>query len=142
MVKLPLHVSKIVSTSTPNAWSQAYNAGGLFAVISLVKDDVSSEKNSLPSLGKELVSTIEAEFFSLQEKSLSGISTCVETAAKKIPGEIKGSIMLAAIIDGVLYGCISGEGRLLMARNGKLGSLLKTKENEIESGSGFLEDLD
>ena len=59
--------SKIVATPTLNSWSQAYNAGKLFAVLSLEKTKDPSEIESLNMLGKDLLERLEQEFFVIED---------------------------------------------------------------------------
>ena len=70
-----LNFSSIVATPTHHLWSQAYNAGKLFAVLSLEKEK-KEEQEVTPSedlgvLGKDLLSTFEQDFFTLEKKDLS-----------------------------------------------------------------------
>ncbi|MDP2585868.1 MAG: hypothetical protein Q8P29_03235, partial [Candidatus Levybacteria bacterium] len=66
--------SKIVATPTLNSWSQAYNAGRLFAVLSLEKTkDAPNEIDSLNVLGKDLLERLEQEFFAIEDKNLESI---------------------------------------------------------------------
>src|SRR5258706_1074168 len=145
MVKSPLRVAKIVSNASENAWCQAYNAGGLFAVISLVRENVEEvPQKALSSVGRDMVSALEAEFFSLEEKNLKNIAAAVETVREKAPKDIDVTLLVAAVVQNVLYGSVSGKGSLLMLRQKKLEELLNSESSEkgIKSGSGFLENED
>ena len=53
--KSSLSFAKLVATPTDTAWSQAYNAGNLFACLSLTLAE-SNEELSLHVLGKEIFS--------------------------------------------------------------------------------------
>ena len=64
-----LSFSKIVATPTLNAWSQAYNAGKLFAVLSLEKTKDPSGIESLNMLGRDLLERLEQEFFAIEDKN-------------------------------------------------------------------------
>jgi hypothetical protein len=71
MAETNLAFSKVVATPTPTAWSQAYSAGKLFAVLSLTIDTVPPEgQEYLNTVGKDTISTLESEFFTLESKNL------------------------------------------------------------------------
>ena len=71
MAGVNLAFSKVVATPTPTAWSQAYSAGSLFAAISLYSPQIpQTEENNLNNIGKDLISTLESEFFTLENKDL------------------------------------------------------------------------
>ena len=72
-----LRFAKIVATPTETAWSQAYNEGSVFAVLSLTKtDDI--EPESLNTIGKEVLSLFRSEFFTLEDKSLPEIKRVLQ----------------------------------------------------------------
>lgn len=148
-MKSPITFAKIVATPTIGSWSQAYNAGNLAAVISLTQSAVTSEEGefesnlSLPSLGKELLNTLEAEYFTLETKNLETIKQAILTTCEKLTGPIVVSLAVAVIIENILYVYLYGEGKVLMKRAGRLGTLLKqSEEQSILSGSGFIENGD
>ncbi len=144
-MKSPLRVAKIVSNASDSAWCQAYNAGGLFAVISLTRKDAQDlPQKALSPAGRDMVSALEAEFFSLEEKNLKTITAAVETVIEKSPKDITVTLLVAAVVQNVLYGAVTGCGRLLMLRKKTLGTLLSTESPEkgTQSGSGFLENGD
>ena len=55
--------AKIVANPSAFSWSQVYSAGKLFAVISLEAQEETLEKDFLNVLGKEILNTLEQEFF-------------------------------------------------------------------------------
>ncbi|MBI4084597.1 MAG: hypothetical protein HY431_01700 [Candidatus Levybacteria bacterium] len=133
---------KIVATPTDAAWSQAYHAGNLFAVLSLTHE-VSSDERSLNVLGKAFFNTFEAEFFSLEEKTLETIKRAISNAAKEIPLTVDVSFCVAYVKNNVLYLFLLGTGAVIMKREGTLGTLLEAKhqnreEHSIMSASGYL----
>ena len=70
-----------------SSWSQAYNAGKLFAVLSLEKEiEEVPEKDYLNILGKELLETLEQEFFTLEVKDLESIKNLYRQQLKS-PGK-------------------------------------------------------
>ncbi len=140
-----LSFAKIVANPSTYGWSQAYNAGKLFAVLSLETEEEVSEKDYLNVLGKEILDNLEQEFFTLETKDLESIKTAVSQASEKIPQEIKCSFVTGAFVNNVLYVYIIGDGKVSLKRQGKLGHLLESYDQEAKSikvASGFLEDDD
>jgi len=150
-MKSPLTYAKIVATPTLSSWSQAYNAGNLAAVIALTQSVVKNEKGegeiatnvSLASLGKELLNTLEAEYFTIENKNLNSIKQAITTTCEKVEEGIDISLMVSVIIENILYVFIFGSGKILMKRGGKLGILLEQKEKEhLTAASGFIQSED
>ncbi len=139
------HVAKIVATPTATSWSQAYNAGTLFAVLSLESKNtkVDQTQPDMPSIGKDILNTLETEYFTLETKNLDSIKQAMVLAYEKATEkDIAVSLVVASVIDTVLYVCISGSGKILMERDGKLGVLLSSQEPIQLSASGFLQHED
>lgn len=137
--------AKIVSTPTLTSWSQAYNAGNLYAVLSLVRKEEPLENDEpLGKIGKQVFNTLESEYFALENKSLALIKEALEKTVKEIPENIFNCLVIASFVKpNVLYAFISGEGRITLKRNEKLGNIIETKpEEQVNSASGFLEDGD
>src|SRR5258708_33131852 len=86
-----ISIAKMVATVSPTSWSQAYNAGKLFAVISLTSE-AQAEENTLNLLGKEALENLEAEYFALETKDLEGIKTAVKSSIEKLLEKIKSSL--------------------------------------------------
>ncbi len=139
--KLSLTFAKIVATPTPLSWSQVYNAGSLFAVLSLTVTDEQKENLVLPAIGKDIFSSLEAEFFTLQEKNLKSIQISIEKSLENLDGGIQTDAAIAYFTKNVLYLFIVGKGRIIMKRADKLGMLLDKKDEVplILSASGLLE---
>src|SRR5579872_5653681 len=116
---------KVVASPTANAWSQAYNAGNLFAVLSLK----STEETLLNALGKDVIKTLEEEYFTLEEKNLDSIKQAVTKAAAKIPDDISRSLIVASVVSDILYLYLQGEGLILIKRNDAFGNLLSHRES-------------
>lgn len=145
MIEPNLSFAKIVANPSIYSWSQAYNAGKLFAVLSLETQEDTAEKDYLNVLGKEILDILEQEFFTLETKDLESIKTATQTASEKIPAEIKCSFVVGAFIGSVLYVYIVGDGKVSLKRAGKLGHLLEAYDQEtkaIKVASGFLEEED
>lgn len=146
MEKANLEFAKIVSTPTLTSWAQAYNAGNLFAVLSLKNDALSEDDGSLNILGKEIIDTLEKEYFATEEKNLASIKEALTTTVKKIPKGIITSLVVVAVAPSdknILYAFIFGGGKIILKRGDKIGRILnKEDSNDLQSASGFLEDDD
>lgn len=134
-----IKISKIVANSTPNAWSQAYNAGKLFAVLSL-SSETPTEENALNLLGKELLDNLEAEYFALETKDMENVKKAVLTSLEKIQSNIKASFAVGTIVNNILY-AFAKNSIVKIKRDEKLGTILGETEN-LEASSGFLENGD
>lgn len=137
-----LSFAKVVATPTASSWSQAYNAGALFIVLSLTTED-EELKEKLPTQGKQILNNVEAEFFILEEKSLKTIKHAITQACKDMLPAIAVSLTLAFIKDNVLYGFVFGSGKITLKRGDKVGTILNKQplpeSDEIQSASGYLE---
>ncbi len=138
--------AKIVANPTAYSWSQAYNAGKLFAVLSLERNEESlEEKDTLNLFGKEILDNLEQEFFTLETKDLDSIKNAVLITSKKIPEDIFCSFVICAIINNLLYAFILGKGKVDVKRDGKLGTILHVEEglpSSVKAASGFLQNDD
>lgn len=150
-MKTPLTVVKIVSTPTINAWSQAYHAGNVTAVVALLQKPLEKtaegeefeQELSLTALGKEVLGSLEAEYFTLETKTLQSIKQAVEATVEKIPEAISVSLCVTVLINNILYLYIYGQGKILMKRHAKVGVLLQqTQDDKLGSGSGYIENGD
>lgn len=140
---LNISVAKIVATPSQSSWSQAYNAGKLFAVLSLEKEaEETQEKDYLNILGKELLETLEQEFFTLEVKDLESVKKSVETTIKKIPENVACSFIIGSIVDHVLYVFIQGEGKVALKRGEEFGIILESDKNGLKASSGILKESD
>lgn len=137
-------VSKIVATPTENSWAQAYNAGSLFAVLSLTKK--SEEDLNLNLTGKSILNTLEEEYYTLEEKNLETIKKAHSNTCQKIPENIHFSFLVAAIVENVLYIFTKSKAKVILKRNEEIGSILDSFEDsdkeDITAVSGALEDND
>ncbi|MEK9178266.1 MAG: hypothetical protein AAB801_00630, partial [Patescibacteria group bacterium] len=144
-----LNFSSIVANPTASSWSQAYNAGKLFAVLSLQKpkeeEGASTDPENLGSLGKDLLSTFEQEFFTLETKDLTSIKDAILRTTSKIPGNIKCSFAAAFLADSVLYLFVASAGKIYLKRESKFGSIIDFSDNSpdsVKSASGYLQNGD
>ena len=138
--------AKIVATPTLFSWAQAYNAGKLFAVLSLEKNEEElEEKDLLNILGKEILDNLEQEFYSLETKDLDSIKNAVLVTSKKIPEDVFCSFVIGAIVGNILYAFVLGKGKVDIKREDKFGTILHVEEgasSSIKAASGFLQNDD
>lgn len=142
--KSSLAFAKLSATPTEKAWSQAYNAGNLFACLSLNAES-GEELHALQTLGKDLFSNLEAEFFTLEEKNLTTIAEAIKKSTKHIPATIAVNFCLAYFKDAALYLFLLGGGRVIMKREDKMGILLDAADDagqELKTASGYLQNDD
>ncbi len=144
MAETNLAFSKVVATPTPTAWSQAYSAGRLFAALSLQSETVPQEgEEHLNSLGKDLISTLESEFFTLENKDLESIKQAVTTTAERVKEGVKLSFVICYLNENVLYLFATGGGKSILKRGEKIGTVLEgLEENAIKSASGYVQEGD
>jgi hypothetical protein len=141
--KLSLSFAKLVATPTDTTWSQAYNAGNVFVCISLTSEE-ESEEISLQAIGKELFNVLQSEFFTLQEKNTATIKAAIETSLVQIPEQVTVGLTLAYFKDNTLFVFIAGNGKIVMKRGEKIGTLLAKQgsDDSLSSASGFLGNTD
>jgi hypothetical protein len=155
MPETDINFAKIAANPTPNTWSQAYNAGKLFAVLSLEKqteetleeadEEKIEEKDFLPILGKGILDTLENEYFTLEAKELDPIKNAILITAHKIPDNVKASFVITALVKNVLYVFILGSGRIYLKRGESFGPILQLTADEktsIKAASGFVQEND
>ena len=142
MAETNLAFSKIVSTPTASAWSQAYSAGRLFAAFSL-ESDTPRPDDGLSNLGKDLISTFESEFFTLENKDLESIKAAVATTVSRVGEGIKVSLVVCFFSEDVLYLFAAGGAKAILKRDEKIGTVLEGNEGvNIKSASGYVEEAD
>ena len=138
--------AKIVANPTAYSWSQAYNAGKLFAVLSLERNEENlQEKDGLNLLGKEILDNLEQEYFTLETKDLDSIKNAVLVTSKKIPEDVFCSFVICALVNNLLYAFILGKGKVDVKREEKLGTILHVEEglpSSVQAASGFLQNND
>lgn len=145
MAESNLNFAKIVANPTSFGWSQAYSAGKLFAVISVEKEPEVEEKDYLNVVGKEILNTLEQEFFTLETKDLESIRQAVLTTLQKVPQNVSLSFVAGSIVGNVVYLYILGNGKADIKRDGTLGTLLEASDqtnDSLKEASGFLQDGD
>lgn len=144
MAETNLAYSKIVATPTPTAWSQAYSAGRLFAALSLQTDNLPETGDEhLNALGKDLISTLESEFFTLENKNLDSIKQAINTTIARVKPEIRISFIVCYLSDNILYLFAIGGAKAVLKRGSKIGTVLAGEEGtEIKSASGYVQEGD
>lgn len=139
-----VYFSKIVANATPTYWSQTYNAGSLFAVLSLHYKEITDDAVPLSLVGKEVFNTLEEEYFTLESKDFNSIKDAVAKSLEKVPGGVVASFLVATIPPGkehILYVYMQGGGSAMLRRGSRVGSLLEPNDT-LTSASGILEDKD
>jgi len=137
--------SKIVATPSLNSWSQAYNAGKLFAVLSLEKTQGEVQQlESLNILGKDLLERLEKEFFTVEEKNLESIKTAIVNTFQNTPTAVNVSFAAGAFVNNILYLFGVGYGKAFIKRGGILGLVLNssTQAKSVVASSGFIKNGD
>jgi hypothetical protein len=146
MAETNVTFAKIVATPTLYSWAQAYNAGKLFAVLSLEKNEEElEEKDVLNLLGKEILDKLEQEYYTLETKDLDAIKNAVLVTSKKIPEEVFCSFVIGAVVNNILYAFVLGKGKVDIKRGDKFGTILHVEEapsSSIKAASGFLQNDD
>lgn len=158
MAGLSLQVAKVVGTLTKKGWSQVHTfcpeekekllARGQFLVaISLqaadfqTSQDEKTVEDKLTSQGRELITRLHEEYYGeLKTPALTRLKETVE----KVVAESGAEITAAALVDGVCYLAILGEGKLILARKDKIVTILKgePKTTQAVTASGWLESGD
>jgi hypothetical protein len=152
MPESDISFAKIAANPTPTTWSQAYNAGKLFAVLSLEKkakeneveqeEEKIEENDFLAILGKGILDTLENEYFTLEAKELDPIKNAILITAHKIPEDVKASFVITALVKNVLYVFILGSGKIYLKRGDNFGPILQLTHDEstpIKAASGFVQ---
>jgi hypothetical protein len=139
-----LTFSKVVATPTQTAWAQAYSAGSLFGALSLQTDPLlQTNTENLSNVGKDLISTLESEFFPLENKDLDSIKQAITTTISKIGVGIIPSFIICYLNENVLYLFAAGGGKAVLKRGEKVGSVLEGVDLEnIKSASGYVQSGD
>lgn len=141
-----LTLAKIVTTPTQFSWSQAYNAGNLFALLSLKKPPSGNQeeletKDSLSLLGKETFEVLEQEYFSLETKNLDSIKQAVLTTLKNLTPEFLDCFIVVSVTGNVVYLLAKNNGKILLKRSDTLTTILSPSA-ELTTASGNLNNND
>jgi len=147
---MKLEIVKIVSAPVGGNWSQVHvftpeaeeklqKRGQIFAVFSLKSLSLGSEEE-IASVGKELISRLHEEYYgALENTPFSQLKRAQERVLKEILPEAKIEIVSGVAAEDVLYFGITGLGKIVLCRGGKIGFILQgEKENLVKMASGFL----
>ncbi|MCL4387326.1 hypothetical protein M1307_02940, partial [Patescibacteria group bacterium] len=104
--------------------------------------DQETERESLGSIGKTFFTSLEQEFFTLEEKDLDSIKSAIELSLKKIPKEVSCSLAAGSIIGDVFYVFCSNYARVDFKRDNQIGALLIAEDEDLKVASGRLLDTD
>ncbi len=151
--KQQISFAKVVATPTATSWSQIYNAGSFFVVLSLSSID-GVQNDNLNAIEKEIFNNLEAEFFSLEEKTLKTITEAIEKTHATFPQNVSVSLGVAYITEDILYIVVLGGASVYISRyegsespehqqNRKVGRIIgPSKSNDLQSASGRLMESD
>jgi len=147
MAKFLLEIAKIVGTSTQNSgsWVHAFSPsqaekisqrGQLLAVIGIANPP---EEVEIATAGREIISRLHEEYFGdLIASPLEQLKKAVEKIGLETTGEVEIDVGAIAVVGNVLYGAVNNGARLVLARKGKMATILVGQETI----SGYLEDGD
>ena len=147
MAKFLLEIAKIVGTSTQNSgsWVHAFSPsqaekisqrGQLLAVIGIANPP---EEVEIATAGREIISRLHEEYFGdLIASPLEQLKKAVEKIGLETTGEVEIDVGAIAVVGNVLFGAVNNGARLVLARKGKVATILVGKETI----SGYLEDGD
>jgi len=147
MAKFLLEIAKIVGTSTQNSgsWVHAFSPsqaekisqrGQLLAVIGIANPP---EEVEIATAGREIISRLHEEYFGdLIASPLEQLKKAVEKIGLETTGEVEIDVGAVAVVGNVLYGAVNNGARLVLARKGKVATILVGQETI----SGYLEDGD
>lgn len=130
-------LSKIVANATEVSWAQAYSTLNFYVVLSLER-----EGQNLAQMGKETLERLQREYFALDQKTLPQIKVAVKNVIEDFDQNTTYSVVLATLVDGVLYIVIAGNGSVILKRDGKIGTVAKGEIGEITGFSGRLNSND
>lgn len=140
-----LITAKLLSTPTATAHTHFYHAGNLVALLSLHSD----QPEDLNAYGKDVLNTLEEEFFTLEEKHLEQIKQVVSAANEKVPKNLVSCFLVVYITKPneltkktVAYILGLGRGKVLLKRHETVGVVFETMSHELTACSGFLQGED
>ena len=145
MKKFLLETAKIVGTTTDQAWSQVHTfspteeeklakRGQFLAVISLSGLEEGVET---VTVGKEILSRLHEEYYGhLEAKAIDQLKKALEQVTRETEGEAQIEIEAAVLTGEIIYFAVSGEGRILVQREGKTATVLLGNKGEVEIASG------
>jgi hypothetical protein len=146
MPRTPLSFAPLSSSPHPQGWAQAYSAGNIAAALSLTRittEAQTSPQQTLSAVGKDMLRSFEAEYFTLETKTLASIKQALSDVCSQVPADIRVSFVLGVILHDILYVFIYGQGLVFLTRGDAFGTLLHGKEpSTITSASGIVQHND
>jgi len=147
---MKLEAVKIVSAPIWGNWSQVHfftpeeeeklqKRGRIFAVFNL-KGLILGSEEEIASVGKEIISRFHEEYYGfLEDTAFNQLKKAHQQVLKEVLPEAKAEIVSAAAVENVLYLGITGLGKIILCREGKVGFVLQGEgENLLKMASGFL----
>lgn len=132
-------LSKVVANATETTWAQAFSILNLYIVVSLSQDGI---EESITAYGKEVLEKLQREFFAIDDKNLSTIKQALVNTIEIINPETQYSLVLATVVDSVIYIVIASSGQVLLKRGEHMGIVAKGEAGEVAAFSGTLENND
>ena len=141
--------AKLTGTPGASGWSQIHDflpedpqklsiRGHLFAVVATDRLEGSNVSLDSISAGRELVSRLHEEYFGdLTSKPFNALKNSVDKVAnefRQVWGDVE--IVASVLVGNVVYSAATGGGRVLICRNGSVGTVL-TSSQETVSASGY-----
>lgn len=140
MPTIKVTFAKIASNPSAHSWSQTYSAGNFAALIALSNKEKDGE-NTLQTIGSQIVSALESEYFTLEEKNLTTIKPAIEMAIAHIPPDVEATVIVTTVINTILYAFLYGMGKVLIKRGTDTGVLLERQALAIDTGVSTKENL-
>lgn len=139
MGNIKIRVTKITSTPTIHAWSQAYSAGNFSALIALSRKKVDAkneeketEEKDLQAIGREVATILESEYFTVEKKTLASVKQAVITACERLPADIQANLIATTVVNNILYAYVFGGGKVFLRRGTEMGLLVEKITHAIE----------
>lgn len=141
--------AKLTGTPGDSGWSQVHDflpddpqklaiRGRLFAVIATNRTEGSGASLDSISTGRELVARLHEEYFgNLTTKPFNALKSSIEKVSAEFSeswGNVE--IIASALVGNVVYSAAYGGGKILISRNGSVGTIL-TSSQETVSASGY-----
>ena len=144
---LSIESAKLTGTPGAAGWAQVHDfepeefekkslRGHLFAVIATSRVEEGVET---VTAGRELLSRLHEEYFGdLSAKPFNALKNAVEKVTlefKQSWGDVE--IVASSIVNGIVYSVAGGGGRVLICREGAIGTILASEKESVIASSGF-----
>lgn len=146
---LTVSSAKLTGTPGSSGWAQVHDftpedpekitaRGHLFAIVATTRVEDTPGSLDTISAGRELISRLHEEYFGdLSLKPFNALSHAVDKVSKEFKeswGNVE--IVASAFVEGIVYSAACGGGKVLICRNGAIGTIL-TSADVVVSASGF-----